>query len=115
VSVTVAPDSEAHRHIDAVAPRYRTFALIAHLREAYGMTESPRSEPPSPTPCSHGTRWRWRYPSLHIGMHSGARALGDDGRRLAPRVQTRCHVPTRNDSTVKSGGHASQMSTGLSG
>ena len=39
MSVTVAPDSEAHRHIDAVAPRYRTFALIAHLREAHGMTE----------------------------------------------------------------------------
>jgi hypothetical protein len=39
VSVTVAPDSEAHRHIDAVAPRYRTFALIAHLREAHGLTE----------------------------------------------------------------------------
>ena len=30
MSGTVAPDSEAHRHIDA-APRYMTFALIAHL------------------------------------------------------------------------------------
>jgi hypothetical protein len=39
MSVVVAPDSEAHRHIDAVAPRYRTFALIAHLRDAHGMTE----------------------------------------------------------------------------
>ncbi len=36
---TGAPDSEAHRHIEAVAPCYRTFALIAHLREAHGMTE----------------------------------------------------------------------------
>jgi hypothetical protein len=35
VSLTVAPDSEAHRHIDAVALRYQTFALIAHLREAW--------------------------------------------------------------------------------
>lgn len=39
MSVTVAHDSEAHRRIRAVAPRYRTFALIAHLREAHGLTE----------------------------------------------------------------------------
>jgi hypothetical protein len=39
VSVTVAPDSEAHRRIREVAPGYRTFALIAHLREAHGLTE----------------------------------------------------------------------------
>lgn len=37
--MTVAPDSEAHRRIDAVGPRYRTFALIAHLRHAHGITE----------------------------------------------------------------------------
>ncbi len=102
MSVTVAPDSEAHRHIGAVPPRYRTFALIAHLRDAHGMTEVASERAAIATPCSHGTRWRWRYPSLHIGMHAGARALGDDGRRLARRVQTRCHVPTRNDSTVRS-------------
>jgi hypothetical protein len=39
VSVTVAPDSDAHRHIDTVAPRYRTFALIAHLRDTHGLAE----------------------------------------------------------------------------
>jgi hypothetical protein len=39
MSYTAGPDSEAHRHIDAVAERYRTFALIAHLREAHGLTE----------------------------------------------------------------------------
>jgi hypothetical protein len=39
MSYSAARDSEAHRHIDAVAERYRTFALIAHLREAHGLTE----------------------------------------------------------------------------
>jgi hypothetical protein len=39
VSFTSEPDSEAHRHLDAVAERYRTFALIAHLRKAHGLTE----------------------------------------------------------------------------
>jgi hypothetical protein len=37
--MTVAPDSEAHRRIRSVPSRYRTFALIAHLREAHGITE----------------------------------------------------------------------------
>jgi hypothetical protein len=75
-------------------PAHRRFACRYPPHESLAAHESA-------APCSHGTRWRWRDPSLHIGMHSGARALGGDG-RLAPRVQTRCHVPTRNDSTVRS-------------
>jgi len=39
MSFTVAPDSEAHQQIAAVAQPYRTFALIAHLRDAHGLTE----------------------------------------------------------------------------
>ena len=34
-----APDSEAHLRIKSVAHRYRTFALVAHLRAVHGMSE----------------------------------------------------------------------------
>jgi hypothetical protein len=32
-------DSEAHRRLKSVAPRYRNFALIAHLRADHGLSE----------------------------------------------------------------------------
>jgi hypothetical protein len=80
VSVTVGPDSEAHRHIDAVAPRYRTFALIAHLREAHGLTEVT----PERAPIAHSLFTRHEM-ALASPIASRRHAL----RRPSPRRRRR--------------------------
>jgi len=104
VSVTVTSDSEAHRHIDGVAPRYRTFALIAHLRDAHGMTEVA----PERAAIVHSLFTRHEMALARpIASHRHTRRRPSPRRRpttTGSRVQTRCHVPTMTDSTVRSVG-----------
>lgn len=101
--MTVAPDSEAHRRIRALAPRYRTFALIAHLREAHGLTEVT----PERAPIAHAlfTRHEMALASPKMAHQHGRKTPKPRRRRRttgSPDAYARmCHIRTVDKATLR--------------